>query len=223
MELVRLETTNGKQKPITTTRIVAEQFGKRHDNVLRALQRLDIFETWVGALKIEESSYVNTQNKEQPEYKLDRDAFMLLTMKFTGGKAEKLQINFIEAFNAMEDKLLSLNTELPVEVQALLRVTREAMEAKSLAQENQRQLKLIRDDIKHTEEYRTIQGFAISKGIQIPKSVAQRWGRRASALSRERGVAIGKVSSENYNSKGSYRVDILEDVWLEYITQERQP
>ena len=52
-----------------------------------------------------ESTYVNSQNKKQPMYLMNRDGFTLLAMGFTGEKALKWKIKYIAAFNAMESEL----------------------------------------------------------------------------------------------------------------------
>lgn len=97
--------------PITTSRAVAEQFGKRHDNVIRDI------ETLIGALKIEDTTaefaqsnfgltyYTDNQSKERPMYLLTRDGFTLLAMGFTGAKAMQFKVAYINAFNRMEQIL----------------------------------------------------------------------------------------------------------------------
>jgi Rha family phage regulatory protein len=43
--------------------------------------------------------------RQDPAYLLNRDAFTLLAMKFTGKKALAWQLQYIEAFNSMEAAL----------------------------------------------------------------------------------------------------------------------
>ena len=76
-------------------------FEKRHDNVLRDIKEFIVDESF-GLLNFEESSYINSQNKEQPEYLMTRDGFTLLAMGFTGEKAMQWKIKYAEAFNTME-------------------------------------------------------------------------------------------------------------------------
>ena len=76
-------------------------FEKRHDNVLRDIKEF-IVDVSFGLLNFEESSYINSQNKEQPEYLMTRDGFTLLAMGFTGAKAMQWKIKYAEAFNTME-------------------------------------------------------------------------------------------------------------------------
>lgn len=92
--------------PVVSSRKVAEVFNKQHNNVLR-----DIENIIGGLLKIEQSdwqknfiqsSYKNLQNKNQPEYLLTRDGFTLLAMGFTGKKAMRFKVAYINRFNQME-------------------------------------------------------------------------------------------------------------------------
>lgn len=103
-ELVKLE--NGQS--LTTSVQVAAKFGKRHDNVIRDIELL------IGSLlKIEDtpkfvkSQYVS-RGKEYPMYVMDRDGFTLLVMGFTGEKALKFKVDYINAFNNMDAEIKSL-------------------------------------------------------------------------------------------------------------------
>ncbi|WP_298640488.1 Rha family transcriptional regulator [uncultured Cardiobacterium sp.] len=51
------------------------------------------------------SSYQNEQGKTQPMYRLDRDAFVFLVMRWSGDRAAKCQLDFLDAFNEMEARL----------------------------------------------------------------------------------------------------------------------
>lgn len=94
--------------PVTTSRAVAEQFGKQHKNVIRDI------ETLVSQLKIEpatanfaELNFIqidqpDAQGKPRPAYLLTRDGFTLLAMGFTGAKAVQFKVAYINAFNRME-------------------------------------------------------------------------------------------------------------------------
>jgi Rha family phage regulatory protein len=104
--------TIGKNEQITTTSLnVAEVFGKRHDHVLRDIDNLlsSLPSEW-GVPNFGEGSKTNTQNGQSYRYfNLTRDGFMLLVMGFTGEKALKLKLAYIEQFNAMETALHALH------------------------------------------------------------------------------------------------------------------
>lgn len=93
---------------LTNSLLVAEKFGKEHRNVVRDIRSL----LEGGVLKneqtpmFEETTYVNEQNKQTyPMYVMNRDGFTLLAMGFTGEKAMRFKMEYIRAFNKMEEVL----------------------------------------------------------------------------------------------------------------------
>jgi Rha family phage regulatory protein len=92
-------------RPMVSSLKVAEHFGKKHYNVIRAIKSLKIPDDF-RALNFEGTSYKDVQGKERPVYLMTRDGFTLLVMGFTGKRAMEWKIKYIEAFNAMEKKLL---------------------------------------------------------------------------------------------------------------------
>jgi len=90
---------------VTTSRQVAENFGKEHFNVLRDIENIkngvDInFEGYFF-----ESNYKASNGKTNPEYIMNRDGFTLLAMGFTGSDAIQWKVKYIQAFNDMEKQL----------------------------------------------------------------------------------------------------------------------
>jgi len=91
----------------TSSIIVAEVFGKRHDNVARDIRKL-IEDLPAGSpLKFEEISIEDSYGRKQPAYQMTRDGFSLLAMGFTGKKALQFKLKFLDAFNRMERALLN--------------------------------------------------------------------------------------------------------------------
>lgn len=93
-------------QPMTTSRRVAAMFGKRHDNVLRAVNRLlpDLPGEFAH-LNFEVSEYTDETGRTLPEYLLTQDGFIMLAMGFTGREAVHWRAAFIKAFNAMAKTL----------------------------------------------------------------------------------------------------------------------
>ncbi len=89
----------------TTSNIIAETFGKRHDNVIRAIESLEIPENF-GALNFEVVEYTDAKGELRKAYEITRDGFTLLAMGFTGKKAMEFKIKYINAFNEMEKALM---------------------------------------------------------------------------------------------------------------------
>lgn len=96
-----LSTQNGE--PVASSRQIAENFGKSHDNVLKGIENLigglvKINDT-PGLLKNEhtpmfyKTEYTHEQNGQTyPMYLMNRDGFSLLVMGFTGKAAMEKQL-----------------------------------------------------------------------------------------------------------------------------------
>jgi len=86
----------------TTSQHVASAFGKRHDRVLRAIRALtsELPEDF-NAPNFGVVSYLDAKGESRVMYRLTRDGFALLAMRFTGKKALSFQVAYIKAFNAM--------------------------------------------------------------------------------------------------------------------------
>ena len=114
---------------LTDSRIVAEYFGKRHDNVVRDIR--DLIEQIGGILKneetplFEEATYIHEQNGQSyPMYYMNRDGFTLLAMGFTGKEALQFKLAYIAKFNEMERTLSNLK---PVGKESELAFLKEAV------------------------------------------------------------------------------------------------
>ena len=97
-------------KAMTTSLVVAKHFGKRHDNVLRDIDRLlGACSAELRHLNFEESIRQvpgpNGAVRQERSYRMTRDGFSMLVMGFTGGKAVKWREAYIDAFNRMEQAL----------------------------------------------------------------------------------------------------------------------
>lgn len=93
---------------LTNSLLVAEKFGKTHDNVLKAIRTI----IDGGVVKnnetpmFVESTYFNQQNGQNYSlFVMNRDGFTLLAMGFTGKRALQFKLDYIAAFNAMENEL----------------------------------------------------------------------------------------------------------------------
>ena len=88
---------------VVSSRNVAEHFEKEHRHVLESIRGILAAEKSAAKFFFE-TTYEN-RGKQYPAYLMNRDGFSLLVMGFTGTKAMKWKISYIEAFNSMEQKL----------------------------------------------------------------------------------------------------------------------
>lgn len=104
------------KQAVTSSRIVAEKFGKLHKTVLRNIK--EILAAQNCATKFFKESYYINRGKKYIEYFMNRDGFMLLVMGFTGKTAMDIKIAYINAFNEMETKLKELQNSKMVLVES---------------------------------------------------------------------------------------------------------
>jgi len=90
-------------KALTTSKLVAEKFGKRHSDVLRCIESV-IAQTPKDQAErnFALSEYQDTSGKSNPMFVMTKDGFSVLVMGFTGEKAMTLKWNFINEFNKLE-------------------------------------------------------------------------------------------------------------------------
>ena len=124
--LIDVKEVSGKAVPAVTSLQVAEVFEKQHKTVLQDIDRIlsqvpEIF----GRLNFEPSEYELKNNLgfpvRHPMYILTKDAFTLLTMGYTGEKAMRFKIAYIERFNEMERQLREMTERREKEEDAFSR------------------------------------------------------------------------------------------------------
>ena len=92
---------------------VSEIFHKRHDVVIRSIENIikndlpQICGQWFTA-----GSYKDVSGKTNKMYYMNRDGFSLLVMGFNGKEALYWKVQYIQAFNKMEQILLEKQTAL---------------------------------------------------------------------------------------------------------------
>ncbi len=106
--LVEIIGKRNEERLLTTSLKVAEKFEKQHKDVLESIRNLVADN---AAAKFFNETVYKNRGKEYPMYEMDRDGFSLLVMGFTGEKALKWKIDYINAFNAMENELKRIYTE----------------------------------------------------------------------------------------------------------------
>ena len=104
---------------VTTTSLkIAEVFGKRHDNVIRDIELLQVPDSF-GKLNFEATEYEWKNNLgkvvKSKMYNITRDGFVILVMGFTGAAAMQFKIAYLEEFNRMEAELRRLQAGIPTQ------------------------------------------------------------------------------------------------------------
>jgi len=97
-------------KAVTTSWTVANRFKKRHADVLRAIQSLECPKEF-NERNFAPVEYTDEKGEKRPMCEMTRDGFTVLVMGFTGAEAMKFKLDYIAAFNRMEEALRRIQTE----------------------------------------------------------------------------------------------------------------
>ncbi|MFM5717849.1 Rha family transcriptional regulator [Aeromonas caviae] len=106
VELFKKLVSAQKGEVFTTSRQVAELFGKPHKSVIRAIENLECDQEFAKlnfVLCFENSELQN--GKPLKYYTLTKDGMVFLVMGFTGKKAAQFKLLYIRAFNWMMEQL----------------------------------------------------------------------------------------------------------------------
>ncbi|PUD95513.1 hypothetical protein DA477_12455 [Levilactobacillus brevis] len=91
------------KQAVTSSLQVAETFSKQHKHVLESIDKLAA-ENPATKSMFATGAYEN-RGKQYPMYYMNRDGFTLLAMGFTGDKALQFKLQYIDAFNEMEQQV----------------------------------------------------------------------------------------------------------------------
>lgn len=135
---------NGEVK--LDSRIIAEYFAKRHDNIIRdikdEIQKLEIAGLG-GALIFEESSYINEQNKIMPCYTMTEEGALQLAARYDAISRRKLILKIKE----LKEKATPQMQQLSPQLQLLIRMELKQKEIEAAVTEAKEEIQTIRDII----------------------------------------------------------------------------
>lgn len=107
------------QQAVTSSLKVAEVFDKQHKHVMEAIKnKIDSAENSAQYNSMfAEGTYKDKSGKSNPMYYMNRDGFAFIVMGFTGHKADNFKLQYIKAFNEMEDQVKFRTSALSPELQ----------------------------------------------------------------------------------------------------------
>jgi len=149
-----------KAQVFTDTITIARVFEKDHYDLIKKIKNDLMFNEFISDGKISVSNYVDSRGKTQEMFLLDRDAFSYFIMSFTGDKARRWKMDYIKAFNKMENELLSSKTLTPIEHMAIAN--------KMLLEEVEAKEKLLIQNRKVMENLKLIEYSTHDTGTTIP-------------------------------------------------------
>lgn len=104
--LVETKKLDKKEINVVTSLDVAETFEKEHKHVMEDIRRIsESLNTAEMSALFYEAEYKASNGKSNPMYYMNRDGFTLLAMSYTGQKAMRFKLAYINQFNQMEELL----------------------------------------------------------------------------------------------------------------------
>lgn len=89
------------------SRQVGTRFGKRHDNVMRDIEKISSNLSRSPKPMFFKAELPDSYGRMQPAYEMTEEGFTLLVMGFTGEEAMSWKLRYIRAFNLMRAELLN--------------------------------------------------------------------------------------------------------------------
>lgn len=153
------------QQAVTSSLQVAETFDKRHDHIIRDIEKLQKDLPNFGEMFLP-SNIPDGYGRSRKAYYMNRDGFTLLAMGFTGKKALKFKLKYIEAFNQMENEVKNGGFKVPSTMAEALR----------LAADQQEQIEAMKPKVNYFDQ------IMASKSLMITTTIAKDYGMSAKAF-----------------------------------------
>ena len=218
---------------ITTSLLVAETFEKEHRNVLKSIRKLMSATNVAVAQMFDETTYVNEQGKEQPMFVMNRDGFTLLAMGFSGEKALKFKVDYINAFNKMETELKSQQTKQLSAAESLLQsvqllVAHERQLA--ILEHNQKnmqgaisslydkvygmqfQTNMIEQKLNNEIDRYTVIGYCSAHNIPMTRKEASIIGGACSRMCKKRNIPLESIADPRFGKVNTYPSELIAEV-----------
>ena len=218
---------------ITTSLLVAETFEKEHRNVLKSIRKLMSATNVAVAQMFDETTYVNEQGKEQPMFFMNRDGFTLLAMGFSGEKALKFKVDYINAFNKMEAELKSQQTKQLSAAESLLQsvqllVAHERQLA--ILEHNQKnmqgaisslydkvygmqfQTNMIEQKLNNEIDRYTVIGYCTAHNIPMTLTEASIIGGMCSRMCKKRNIPLEPIADRRFGKVNTYPSELIAEV-----------
>ena len=178
------------RQAVTTSLQVAESFEKQHPHVLRDIDALKKDVSNFGEMFFETET-PDSYGRARRTYLMNRDGFTILAMGFTGHKAMQFKLQYIQAFNQMEQQLFEMNLPSYEISDPVARAT------KWIEEEQQRQ-----QLIQTVEEQKPMVMFANA----IVGSTSSILIRELAVLLKQNGIDIGQGRLFDYLRNNGYLV-----------------
>ena len=231
---------------ITSSYKVAETFEKNHSDVVRSIDRLIsrlqptdyqcdakmrsgiIFEA-----HFEDIPQPNGGTKKAKYFIMNKDAFTLLAMGFTGAKAVEFKIKYINEFNQMEAELKSQQTKQLTAAESLLQsvqllVAHERQLA--IIEQNQKNMQgaisslydkvygmqfetdMVKQKLNNEIDRYTVIGYCSAHNIPMTRKEAAIIGSTCSRMCKKRNIPLESIADPRFGKVNTYPSELIAEV-----------
>lgn len=201
---------------LTNSLLVAEKFGKQHKDVMKAIKELLTSAQNCANLFIE-SEYPDSYGRMQPMYVMNRDGFSLLVMGFTGEKALQFKLDFIGAFNEMEDKLRKTQPKQLTTAEMFLQIAQVNVQQEKKIAELENKVTQIEERTKTNLEYSTVVAYCTRNDIAVDIKKLGAYGRKASTICKKSGIEVTKINDPRWGYVNCYPDKVLKEIFIQSI------
>lgn len=225
---------------------VAEFFEKNHPDVVRAIDRLrDKLQSTDFQCDAKMSSEIifeehfedipqpNGGTKKGKYFIMNKDAFTLLAMGFTGKKALEFKIAYIDAFNKMEAELKSQQTKQLSAAESLLQsvqllVAHERQLA--ILEHNQKNMQgaisslydkvygmqfetdMVKQKLNNEIDRYTVIGYCSAHNIPMTRKEAAIIGSTCSRMCKKRNIPLESIADPRFGKVNTYPSELIAEV-----------
>lgn len=195
---------------------ISELTGKPHNELMKAIRKMEIAWTGIGQGGFAQSSYVNSQNRQMPMYILSKTECLYIATKFNDTARAKLVLRWEQ----LEKERLTPNPKPLTPAERNLYQAQVALAHEQKLAEHDNRLAELEAKTTTRPDYYTIAGYGTINGQAVNYAQAKVLGRKAAKLCKEQGLPKENVRDVRFGYVGSYPASILKEVFNSYFNQE---
>ncbi|MBJ8055266.1 ORF6C domain-containing protein [Bacillus cereus] len=159
---------------VTDSLLIAEVFGKTHDNVLKDIRKQMEYAGYEFSLvNFHERNYEN-RGRLYPKINLTEEAFTLVVMSYNTKEAVQMKLKFIQEFKRMKEHIRKYQ-QLPTDPMSILKLTFDALEGQK------KELTHVKAEVKDLKENTPLYATECDEVVKtVNKTIVQLLGGKQS-------------------------------------------